>query len=234
MAKWRRVASRAWLLHRLEREGEQTVVAHISPLRALGNPLVWVLTVPYFAYYTLGLGYVLWAPTLVRDALGTSYAATGFITGSIALLAALVYPIAAMASDRWDERCGFAALGLAIGCAGCVGAALFPHSLLRLASIVGMAMCSPVFLASFWCLPTKFLKGTSAAAGIALISAIGSSGGFFGPSIIGFVKQRIGSDAGAFIALAGLALIGGLVCAGLRQIAVFKSRRGVIGAAAAI
>jgi MFS transporter, ACS family, tartrate transporter len=232
-ARWLPIAQRAWLLHRLKREGDQTVVAHISPLRALGSPLVWALTVPYFAYYTLGVGYVLWAPTLVRDALGTSYAATGLVTGSIALLAALVYPIAAIASDRWDERCGFAALGLAIGCAGCVGAALFPYSLLRFASIVGMAMCSPVFLASFWCLPTKFLKGTSAAAGIALISAIGSSGGFFGPSIIGFVKQRTGSDAGAFLALAGLALIGGLVCAGLRQIAVFKFRRGVIDAAPA-
>jgi len=232
-AGWLSTAQRAWLLYRLEREREQTLVAHTSPLRALGSPLVWILSLPYFAFYTVGLGYALWAPTLVRDALGTSNAATGLITGSIALLAALVYPIAAMASDRWDERCGFAALGLAIGCAGCVGAALFPHSLLRVASLVGMAMCSPVFLASFWCLPTKFLKGTSAAAGIALISAVGSSGGFFGPSIIGFAKQRTGSDTGAFLALAGLALIGGLVCVGLRQIAVFKPRRRAIGAAPA-
>jgi MFS transporter, ACS family, tartrate transporter len=233
-ARWLSMAQRGWLLHRLERERQQTVMAHISPLRALGNPLVWVLTVPYFAFYTVALAYVLWAPTFVRDALGTSNTATGFITGSIALLAALVYPLAAMASDRWDERCGLAALGLALHCAGCVGAALFPHSLLRVTSLVVIALGSPLFMTSFWCLPTKFLKDASAAAGIALISAIGSSGGFFGPSIIGFVKQRTGNDAGAFLALAGLALIGGLVCAGLRQVAVFKPRRGVIGAAPAI
>lgn len=125
-ARWLSMAQRGWLLQRLERERQQTVTAHISPLRALGNPLVWVLTVPYFAYYSVALAYVLWAPTLVRDALGTSNTATGFITGSIALLAALVYPLAAMGSDRWDERCGLAALGLALSCAGCIGAALFP------------------------------------------------------------------------------------------------------------
>ena len=233
-ARWLSVAQRSWLLHCLERDRKQTVMAHVSPLRALGNPLVWVLTVPYFAFYSVALAYVLWAPTFVRDALGTSNTATGFITGSIALLAAVVYPLAAMASDRWDERCGLAALGLALNCAGCIGAALFPHSLLRVASLVVIALGSPLFMTSFWCLPTKFLKGASAAAGIALISAIGSSGGFFGPSLIGFLKQTTGSDLGAFLGLAALALLGGLVCAGLRQIAVFKPKRGVIGAVPAV
>lgn len=89
-------------------------------------------------------------------------------------------------------------------------------------------------MTSFWCLPTKFLKGASAAAGIALISAIGSSGGFFGPSLIGFLKQTTGSDLGAFLGLAALALVGGLVCAGLRQIAAFKPRSRAIGVAPAI
>ena len=88
-ARWLSRAQRKWLSLRLERE-RQTIVAHNSPLRALANPLVWVLAFPYFAYYSVALTYVLWAPTLVRDALGTSNAATGLITGSIALLAALV------------------------------------------------------------------------------------------------------------------------------------------------
>jgi len=228
-ARWLSTEQRGWLSRRLERERQQIVAAHISPLRALGNPLVWVLTVPYFASYAVALGFVFWAPTLVRDALGTSNAATGLITGGIALLAALAYPLAGMLSDRWDERCGLAALGLALGCAGCIGVALFPHSLLRVAALVVMALCSPVLMSSFWCLPTKFLKGTSAAAGIALISAIGSIGGFFGPSIIGFLKQTTGGDAGAFFGLAGLALVGSLVCIGLRQTTVFRPSRGANG-----
>lgn len=230
-ARWLSMEQRGWLCQRLERERKQSVAAHVSPLRALGNPLVGVLTVPYFAYYTVSLAYVLWAPTLVRDALGTSYVTTGLITGGIALLAALAYPLAGMLSDRWDERCGLPVVGLALGCAGCIGVGLFPHSLVRVAALVIIAMCSPVFMASFWCLPTRFLKGTSAAAGIALISAIGSTGGFFGPIIIGYLKQTTGGDTGAFFGLAGLALVGSLVLLGLRRLAVFQPSRGVMGAA---
>jgi MFS transporter, ACS family, tartrate transporter len=181
-----------------------------------------LLTVPYFALYAVSLSYTLWAPILVRDALGTSNANTGFIVGGISLLSAAVYPLAGILSDRWDERAGLAAFALALDFAGCIGVGLFSHSLLRVTALAFIPVSTSLFMSPFWCLPTKFLKGPSAAAGIALVSAIGSSGGFFGPSILGFLKQRSGSDAGAFFGLAGLALLGSLVCIGLRQMAVFK------------
>jgi ACS family tartrate transporter-like MFS transporter len=110
----------------------------------------------------------------------------------------------------------------------------FPHSLLRVASLVVIALASPLVMTSFWCLPTRFLKGASAAAGIALINAIGSCGGFFGSSLTGFLKQATGSDFAAFLGLAGLALVGCLVCIGLRQMPVFKPGRGAFGIAPAI
>jgi ACS family tartrate transporter-like MFS transporter len=231
-ARWLPRVQRDWLSQRLEQE-RQRIVAHSSPLRALANPLVWVLAVPYFAYYSASLTYVFWAPTLVRDALGTSNTATGLIIGSIALFSAVMYPLAGIASDRSDARCGLAALGLALSCVGCIGAALFEHSLFRVASLVLIALCSPLLMTSFWCLPTKFLKGASAAAGIALINAIGSCGGFFGPSMFGLLRQTTGGDVAAFFGLAGLALVGSLTCVGLRQISVFKPNRRVFGKASA-
>jgi MFS transporter, ACS family, tartrate transporter len=221
-AQWLLPERRVWLLDRLEQERPQAGAAHISTLRALANPLVWVLAVPYFAMYAVGLSYTLWAPILVRDALGTSDAATGLVVGAISLLSALVYPLAGMLSDRWDERCGLAALALCLYCTGCLGLALFPHSLPRVTALMFIPLSTPLFMSPFWCLPTKFLKGTSAAAGIALISAIGSSGGFFGPSMIGFLKQKAGGDVGAFFGLAALAFVGSLVLIALRQMAVFK------------
>jgi ACS family tartrate transporter-like MFS transporter len=233
-ARWLSPERRGWLLGRLEQERPQRGTAHISPLRALANPLVWVLSVPYFALYAVGLSYTLWAPILVRDALGTSDATTGFIVGAISFLSALVYPLAAMLSDRWDERCGLCALALALLCAGCIGVALFPHSLLRVTALVLIPLGTALFMSPFWCLPTKFLKGTSAAAGIALVSAIGSTGGFFGPSIVGFLKQRTGGDAGAFFGLAALAFVGSLVLIGLRQLAVFKPSQRAVAATPAI
>jgi ACS family tartrate transporter-like MFS transporter len=88
-----------------------------------------------------------------------------------------------------------------------------------------------MFMTSFWCVPTKLLKGPSAAAGIALVSSIGTSGGFFGPSIIGILKQTTGSDSGAFLGLAGLALLGAFVCIGLRHTAAFSPSKRVAGMA---
>ena len=229
-ADWLSKEERGWLSERLEREQQQTTLADVSVLRTLGNPLVWVLTIPYFAFYTVALGFQLWAPTLVRDALKATNATTGLVIGGIYALAILVYFLAGMLSDRKDERCAVAALGLAVACAGCIGAAVItPSSPLRVVAFTLIAMLSPLFLASFWCLPTRFLKGPSAAAGIGLVSAIGSSGGFFGPNIIGTLKQTTGSDVGAFLGLAAIALLGTLVCLGLRRTPSLKPQVRAIG-----
>ena len=41
----------------------------------------------------------------------------------------------------------------------------------------------------FWTLPTAFLSGASAAAGIAVINSIGNLAGFFGPFVMGWLKD---------------------------------------------
>jgi MFS transporter, ACS family, tartrate transporter len=45
----------------------------------------------------------------------------------------------------------------------------------------------------FWTLPTEFLSGRKAAAGIAAINSIGNLGGFFGPTLIGYARETTGS-----------------------------------------
>lgn len=227
-ARWLPKVQRDWVSSRIEQERQQAVSAHVSPIRALSHPILWVLILPYFALCAIAYGATFWTPLLVRDALGTSNSATSLIVGSIYLLAALVYPLAGMLSDRRDDRCGMAALGLGFYCVGGIGVALLPHSMLRVAALVVLQVGNPIFMTSFWCVPTKFLKGSSAAAGIALVSSIGTTGGFFGPAIIGFLKQTTGSDSGAFLGLAGLALLGALVCIGLRQAAAFSPARRVV------
>jgi nitrate/nitrite transporter NarK len=67
-------------------------------------------------------------------------------------------------------------------------------------------------------------SGTAAAASIALISAVGASGGFFGPGLIGFVQRATGGDSGAFLMLAGIGIVGCLICIGLRRTARFTRR----------
>ena len=44
-----------------------------------------------------------------------------------------------------------------------------------------------------WAMPSMFLTGASAAAGIALINSMGNLGGFVGPVLIGWMKDRWGA-----------------------------------------
>ena len=63
-----------------------------------------------------------------------------------------------------------------------------------------LGMISP-----FWSLPNEFLAGVSAASGIALVTSIGSLGGFVGPSVIGAAAKGAGGIYRGF-AVAGISL----------------------------
>jgi nitrate/nitrite transporter NarK len=67
------------------------------------------------------------------------------------------------------------------------------------------------YVATFWSLPTAFLSGTAAAAGIAWINSVGNLGGHFGPDMIGRIRQATNSTEAAFYALAALALLGAII-----------------------
>jgi len=66
-------------------------------------------------------------------------------------------------------------------------------------------------LSVFWTIPSSYLSSRSAAAGIALVSSIGSLGGLAGPSMIGYVKS-VSSSLTLGIQIAGcVVLVGGIV-----------------------
>ncbi len=61
--------------------------------------------------------------------------------------------------------------------------------------------------APLWAMPSLFLSGSGAAAGIAMINSIGNLGGFVGPFAIGWLKGVTGGyAAGLYVVGASLAL----------------------------
>jgi ACS family tartrate transporter-like MFS transporter len=48
----------------------------------------------------------------------------------------------------------------------------------------------------FWAMATSRTSGRAAAVGIAVINSLGNLGGYFGPSIIGFVRSSSGQFHG--------------------------------------
>jgi ACS family tartrate transporter-like MFS transporter len=60
----------------------------------------------------------------------------------------------------------------------------------------------------FWTFPTAFLSGAAAAAGIAVINSIGNLAGFFGPFIMGWLKDVTGTFSAGLWAIAACAVMG--------------------------
>jgi ACS family tartrate transporter-like MFS transporter len=56
-------------------------------------------------------------------------------------------------------------------------------------------------------MPTLFLAGPAAASGIATINSIGNLGGFVGPAMIGWIKDKTGTFEGGLYFVGALLLL---------------------------
>jgi ACS family tartrate transporter-like MFS transporter len=124
----------------------------------------------------------------------------------------------ARSSDRAQERIVHAAIPCLVGCVGLVWAG-YAHS--TVAVILALALASFGVNAAkgpMWAVPSLFLSGVSAGAGIALINSLGNLGGFVGPELIGWTKGRWGSYAG------GLDVVGAMMALSAVLLLVMRRR----------
>jgi MFS transporter, ACS family, tartrate transporter len=127
----------------------------------------------------------------------------------IPYLAALVGMIfVGRSSDRRMERRYHAAISLLVGGIGFLSLTALhsPVVTIVLLSLLAIGYCSS--LSPFWAMPSEFLSGFSAASGIAFINSVGNLGGFFGPSMVGFITQKTGTLYGG-LAFAGVSMLVG-------------------------
>jgi len=118
----------------------------------------------------------------------------------------------ARSADRRGERRWHIAITSVVGAIGFVISVKFssnvPIAMLGM-SIATMGIMS--VLPIFWSIPTAYLGGAAAAAGIALINSFGNLSGFVGPSLIAWIKGITGTlDSGVYL-LAACLLAGGLL-----------------------
>jgi ACS family tartrate transporter-like MFS transporter len=173
--------------------------------------------------YTLGI----WAPQIIKE-FGLSSMQVGFLNAIPGVVAVVAMVLWARHSDRSGERtwhvvgaCMLAAGGLVLaGFAGTVIAVLLSLSLVN----IGISSAKP----PLWSMPTMFLSGSAAAAGIATINSIGNLGGFVGPAMIGWIKDLTGSFQGGLFFVAAL-----LVLSAFLTLVLARSQRNTAAAAAA-
>jgi len=218
-ASWLSAEQSAWLAARIERDRETSAAPHgLPPLRALVHPVILLASLVYFFAMLSSYSYAFWAPTIVRDALGASNLTIGLVTGAMGALSTVTMLVVGAHSDRTGERRKHAAACIAVAAIGWLGAGLLPHPYARVAALALVPAGVYGFLAPFWCMPATLLNGTAAAAGIALVNALGATGGFVGPYAVGLLKDATGGTAGSLVGLAATALVTAGLCLALSRV----------------
>lgn len=175
----------------------------------LRDKRVWLLMIPDFSIVIALYGLNLWQPQMIK-AMGYSNLETGFIVALPYLLAMGAMVALGWSSDRRGERPGHVAFGAFLGAAGLLGTVWFDHHGLVIASLC--LACSGIYaaLAVFWTMPALLLRGTAAAAGLALINSFANLGGFFGPTVMGWARGATGDFVFGMELLAGMLLLAGV------------------------
>ncbi|HEX2450570.1 MAG TPA: MFS transporter, partial [Gemmatimonadales bacterium] len=216
-ARWLPAAQRDWLIDRLE--SERRMYAHQGHTfgQAIANPTLWWLSMPYVLFALSNIAVTLWLPLLVKEHLPISDQRIGWIVGAIGLAGAVSMLLIGLSSDRRGERIGHAAAGLGVAAVGFATAALAEAPVVAVIGISLAMIGTTSFLPIFWCLPTSSLRGTAAAGGIALINSIGNAAAFFGPNLLGQMKEASGTFTSGLLLLALLAAAGGALTLNLRR-----------------
>jgi MFS transporter, ACS family, tartrate transporter len=175
------------------------------------------LALIYFGLTTGLYGIELWMPLIIKG-FGLGTMAVGLVSAIPYLVALGAMALWAQHVDKSSDRFGNVAWPCAVAFCGLVAAGIFHEQGVLVVTFLSVAIAGVMSARpSFWVLPTEFLEGRKAAAGIAAINSIGNLGGFFGPTLIGYAREMTGSFTLGLMVSAGTLLASTLFTLSLRR-----------------
>jgi len=179
---------------------------HASVKEFVADKRLWLLAGIYFCVVMGQYAITFWLPTLIRNSGISDNWHIGLLTSLPYMCAIVVMILAGRSGDHFQERRWHLIIPMCAGALALTFATLFASNL-TLSLICLCIAASGVLTASslFWMLPTNFLGGVSAAAGIAAVNSFANLAGFCSPYLIGWITTNTGSNAiGMFLITAVL------------------------------
>ncbi|WP_133650753.1 MFS transporter [Paraburkholderia flava] len=213
-----RIAKAKWLTDEERTLLERNVAAeeaekHDMPIATvLSSGRVWLMSLIYFSFVMGLYGVSFWLPTIIKATGVTDTLTIGLLSAIPFAAAVIAMVLVARSADRLRERRWHVALPALLGAIGLVLSVVWAHN--TLLAMTGLTLATMGILTTlplFWSLPTAFLAGTGAAAGIAMINSVGNLAGFLSPYAVGWLKQATAANDSGMYMLAAFMILGGLL-----------------------
>ena len=208
-AKWLSDEEKRLLTREIEADQKQAGAQRHSLREVFADKRVWWMCLIYFTFVAGQYGLTFWMPTLVKSTGVSGAFKIGLLSAIPFLCAIVVMNLLGHSADRRRERRWHLIVPALAGAIGFAATASFADntamSMLFLSlAAAGVLTCAPLF----WSLPTAFLSGTAAAAGIAIVNSVGNLAGFVSPYMVGYLKDLTQSTQSGMYVLAALLVLG--------------------------
>jgi MFS family permease len=202
---------KSWLKATLaEEDRAASKTRHSNPFAALLDKRVlfmalWYVSLPLGAY---GISY--WLPTIVKG-----FGVSNITNGLINIIPWTLVALALWGTPKLAGRSGSVAVwiaGPALFGALCLLLSVYlPGNAVKFACIcfaaAGIFAAQPIF----WSVPSSFLTGASAAAGLAAINSVGNLGGFVAQNAVPWIRDQSGSNETPMLFVSVCVFIGGVM-----------------------
>ncbi|KAB0637551.1 MFS transporter [Burkholderia latens] len=209
-AKWLTDDEKALLARNVD--AEEATKEDLPLGTVMSSPRVWLMALIYFSFVMGLYGVGFWLPTIIKTTGVTDTVTIGLLSAVPYAAAVIAMILIARSADKRRERRWHLAIPAAFGAVGLVLSVIWAHE--TALAMLGLTLATMGILTTlplFWSLPTAFLGGAAAAAGIAMINSIGNLAGFLSPYLMGWLKQATGTNDAGMYMLAGFLVLGGLL-----------------------
>jgi len=206
-AKWLEDEERAILKQRIEEEESQK--EHVPMMQVFKSGRMWTMSAIYFTMAMSLYGVSFWLPTIIKGMGVTDNLEIGLLSSLPWIAAVFSMLLFARSADKMRERRWHVVVPMLMGSTGLILSVLLSgNHYLSFAALVLACMGIVSAIPLFWSLPTAFLVGVGAAAGIAAINSIANLAGFLAPYLVGWLKQVTSSTDSGMYLLAAVLVIG--------------------------
>jgi MFS family permease len=209
-AKFLDQEEKRWLADRLARENAGMDQHSDNGFKALINPTVLLMALCYVGFPLAAYGLSYWLPTIVKG-FGVSNTVNGFINIIPWIVVAIALWVVPSAADKTERKTPYIIGPAFVGAACLALSVLVTSPTLQFAFLCiaagGIFAGQPVF----WSLPSRFLKGAGAAAGLAAINSVGNLGGFVAQNVVPWIHDQTNSNIFPMLFLAACLAIAGVL-----------------------